>query len=267
MQPFVIAVAPNGARRTQTDHPALPLTAKDLVRTAHECAEAGASMMHFHVRDGNGRHSLEPDLYRKTLTILQGEIGDKMLLQVSTEAAGIYSAAQQITSMEKLAPHCLSIGLRELFRAPEDDAPGYRFLVNLQRAGALVQYILYSPQEVSWFQELCAHGIIPGNHHFLLFVLGSYARPDEVSYPLANYVNNLQRSVTWMACGFGRTEADIARQAAEFGGHVRVGFENNLLLRDGSTAPGNSDLVAQAAETGRNTGRQPGTRDDAIALH
>ena len=61
---IAIAVAPNGGRKTKADHPALPLTPAELAATAAECLEAGAAMIHVHVRDANGRHLLDADAYR-----------------------------------------------------------------------------------------------------------------------------------------------------------------------------------------------------------
>ena len=155
---IVIAAAPNGARKTKSDHPHIPLTTKELIETAVSCAEAGASMMHFHIRDRDGRHSLDPEQYRHTLTELDGAIGDRLLLQVTSEAAGIYSQPEQIEFMQRLAPHCLSCGLKEFIRSEEDIESGSRFFSELYRAGALIQYILYSPAEVAWFVKLCESG-------------------------------------------------------------------------------------------------------------
>ncbi len=67
LPPPILAVAPNGARRTNTDHPALPMTADEIARTAAECREAGAAMIRLHVRDRNGDHSLDADLYRDAI--------------------------------------------------------------------------------------------------------------------------------------------------------------------------------------------------------
>ena len=60
--PLVVAAAPNGARRTEADHPALPLGPDELAREAAACREAGATVPHLHVRDAAGRHSLDPEL-------------------------------------------------------------------------------------------------------------------------------------------------------------------------------------------------------------
>ncbi|MGH6903418.1 MAG: 3-keto-5-aminohexanoate cleavage protein [Geminicoccaceae bacterium] len=66
MTPLVVTVAPNGARRTKTDHPDLPITPAEIARDAAWCADAGASVLHLHVRAGDGRHSLDPDLLAET---------------------------------------------------------------------------------------------------------------------------------------------------------------------------------------------------------
>jgi len=69
----VVAVAPNGGRRTKADHPALPLDSGELARAAVECLERGASMIHLHVRDAEGRHCLDPEAYlRDVLTRIAG---------------------------------------------------------------------------------------------------------------------------------------------------------------------------------------------------
>ncbi|MEM7653568.1 MAG: 3-keto-5-aminohexanoate cleavage protein, partial [Pseudomonadota bacterium] len=66
-KPLIIAVAPNGARKVKSDHPAIPLTPAELAREAAACADAGASMVHLHVRDANGGHTLDADLYKAAL--------------------------------------------------------------------------------------------------------------------------------------------------------------------------------------------------------
>ena len=61
LQDVSITVAPNGGRRSKADHPALPLTVPELVRTAAECLAAGAAMLHLHIRDAQGGHLLDSD--------------------------------------------------------------------------------------------------------------------------------------------------------------------------------------------------------------
>lgn len=265
--PILIAVAPNGARKSKLDHSELPLSPVELVKTARDCMEAGAGMMHFHVRDSYGKHTLDHKIYGPVLKELEAAVGEKLLLQVSSESCGMYQPDEQIEQMKRLAPHCLSCGLRELVKDRTDFAVGYAFFSELRRAGVLVQYILYSPADVEWYETLCSEGIIPGESHLLLFVFGRYSQAIKENYDLPSYVAALKRKSPWMVCGFGQLEHTIAAQAVKLGGHVRVGFENNHLLPDGSLAPDNTALVKQTLKLARVAGRPPGDKKIAESLH
>ena len=207
--PMLIAVAPNGARRTKADHRAVPITPLELAHTAAACAEAGAGMIHLHVRDDRGRHTLAPEFYRPALREVQAAVGEKMLIQVSSEAAGAYSAQSQIALMRSLAPHCLSCGLREFVADHAAFAKATAFFQDLTANGTLIQYILYSPDDVRWYETLCDLGVIPGDRHFLLFVLGRYGVMPGESAPLEEYLGALRRKSSWMVCAFGELEHEI----------------------------------------------------------
>ena len=257
---LTVPVRPNG------DHADLPLAPAELVRTAETCMEAGAGMMHFHVRDRHGRHSLDHRLYGPVLKELESAVGGKMVLQVSSESAGIYRPAEQIEQMKRLAPHCLSCGLRELIKDRQDYAVGYDFFSQLFRTGVLVQLILYSPEDVEWYETLCDEGVIPGDKHLLLFVIGRYGQDAGEQEDLRLYLRALKRQSPWMACGFGQAEHSVMVQAATSGGHVRVGFENNHHLPDGLPAPDNAALVQLASKFALSVGRTPGDKPFAESL-
>ncbi len=129
------------------------------------------------------------------------------------------------------------------------------------------QLILYSAAELERYQALLAGGVIPGMPHWLLFVLGRHAA-DRTASPaeLLPYVERHDPAVAWAACAFGSREHACTVAAAALGGHVRVGFENNFLLRDGATARDNAALVAQTAEAARALGRPLATAADVRAM-
>ncbi len=255
--PMVICVAPNGARRGKADHSEVPLTVRELVATALACREAGAAMMHFHVRDADGIHTLDPGLYQKALRELERAVGGDMLLQVSSESAGLYTAAQQIGLMKELAPHCLSCGLREFIPDRRSFDRGYKFFTQLGKTGALVQFIIYSPPDVQWYETLRAEGVIGADNHMLLFVLGSRMEPVTGAGDISAYLAQLKSSCPWMVCAFGREEHSAVAGAASLGGHARVGFENNIQLADGLVARDNAELVRFAVASARRVKRIP----------
>lgn len=266
--PMLIAVAPNGARKTRRDHPALPITPLELARTAAACAEAGAGMLHLHVRDNSGGHTLEADFYKPAIREVEAAVGDTMLLQVTSEAAGVYNSHRQMELMKGLAPHCLSCGLREFVTNENDFEAAAAFFTAMKASGVLIQYILYSPDDVRWYQKLRDAGVLPGHRHFLLFVLGRYTSEHVCppSLSLDVYVNTLRQESNWMACAFGTLEHEVIRRAAKLGGHGRVGFENNLYLPSGRRAPDNSALVESAVHGALQAGRTPAGKAFAEGL-
>ena len=111
---MMIAVAPNGARRQKADHQALPITPAELAETAVECQDAGASMIHLHVRDDQGGHLLDAQAYRVATAAVRDAVGPDMIIQVTTEAVGIYSVDEQIAVVQELKPEAVSLAVREL---------------------------------------------------------------------------------------------------------------------------------------------------------
>jgi 3-keto-5-aminohexanoate cleavage enzyme len=100
-----------------------------------------------------------------------------------------------------------------------------------------------------------------------LFVLGRYTQGQQSSpNDLLPFLNAWALDLPWALCAFGRREAACAITAACLGGHVRVGFENNLYLSDGTLAPDNAALVRGVADVARSLGLVVATPDEATHL-
>lgn len=250
IDPVAIAVAPNGGRRTRADHPAMPLTAAELALTASGCAEAGAAMIHLHVRDRNGRHLLDADAYREAIAAIVKAVGDRMVVQITSEALGIYSAEEQMAVVRAVRPEAVSLALRELAPDQASEPEFARFLAWLHDNRVVPQIILYTSEEALRLADMARRGLIPQNDIPVLYVLGRYT-PGQVSAPadlLPFLAPDAPRFAHWSVCAFGRHEAACVVAAALLGGHARVGFENNLFRPDGSVAGSNADLVAATVD-------------------
>lgn len=264
-EPMMIMVAPNGARKSGHDHPAIPLTPDELAATAASCLDAGACAMHLHVRDANGMHSLDPDRYRAALGAIRSSVGDRLLLQVTTESVGLYTAEEQIAVVRELVPEAVSLSVRELARAGEEA------IGSLDRwmrdRGVLPQWILYSKEDQELLHDWIRRGVLNASSYPVLFVLGKYQpRVDATPEMLEPFLGGRQES-SWMACAFGPEEGRIMQSVADHGGHARVGFENNLLGPDGALAPDNASLVRSLASyLQAGTERLPATADEARQL-
>ena len=101
-EPLIITVAPNGAYKQPSDHPALPITPAALADTAKACLDAGAAMLHMHIRDADGRHSLDVEGYREAQRVVRQAVGDAMVIQITSESAGVYRAPEQIAMVESV---------------------------------------------------------------------------------------------------------------------------------------------------------------------
>lgn len=250
-----IMVAPNGARRTKADHPALPVTIPEIVACAVACHAAGADGLHAHVRDADGAHVLDAGLYAELLAEL-GRVVPALQVQVTTEAVGRYTPADQRALVETLRPPAVSIALREITAEP-DTAVTRRFFASCAEAGIAVQHILYDADEVDRLAALVADGTVPAEGLQVIHVLGRYA-PGQVS-GIADLDAPVARLATaglpadWAVCAFGPAETAILAEAVGRGGKARIGFENNLVNADGSLAVDNAARVVELVGRCGNT--------------
>ncbi|THF61670.1 BKACE family enzyme [Pseudothauera rhizosphaerae] len=245
--PVAITVAPNGARRGKGDHAAIPLTLDEIVTEARACRAAGASILHLHVRDADGRHSLDPARYRDTLAAVR-EACD-IVLQPTTERVGIFSPADMMRVQRELAPEMITFNLQELLD-PDDagqTATVRGFLADTAAAGTVPQYIVYSPEQLAVLRRWWEDGWLPQAEPYVLIVLGRYAGSVSRPADILNYLPFLPQGWRWGVCAFGGEELACVVQAALAGGHCRVGFENNLVAADGTPLAGNAEQVGRLA--------------------
>lgn len=249
-----IMVAPNGARRGKADHPALPVTIPEIVACAAECYAAGAGGIHAHVRDAEGAHVLDAGLYAELMAELARAVPE-MAVQITTEAVGRYSPSEQRALVARLRPASVSVALREITAEP-DARLTRTFFHDCAAQGLAVQHILYAAEEVDLLAALVADGTIPEGPLQILHVLGRYAAgqtssPADLAVPLARQ-RAAGLAADWAVCAFGPAETDCLLAAIAQGGKARIGFENNLLMADGSLAASNaarvSELVSRLAD-------------------
>lgn len=254
----IIMAAPNGARLGKADHPHLPISADEIAEEALRCRNAGAAMIHVHVRDDKGAHTLDAARYQEALAAVRAALGDTLILQITTEAVGKYKPDEMIAPVLNLFPDAVSVALREIMPNQDWKAHALQAFAWMHENAVWPQFILYDADDVRRFRILQDAGSIPFKVPYLLFVLGRYT-VGQVSDPsdLDPFLEALGDGppVRWGMCAFGAKEHDCARRAIALGGDVRVGFENNRLLPDGSEAQYTADLVALAAQAAAEEGR------------
>ncbi len=244
-----IMVAPNGARRSKVDHPNLPITIAELVTDAIACQQAGAKAIHAHVRDESGRHTLDIGLYRELTQEMAIAVPD-MLVQLTTESAGIYKPSEQRRILTKLEANSVSVAIREFLADDELDSASQVYYHALEK-GTDIQHILYDRSDIDLLARMVVAKIIPSTSLQVLLVMGSYikspAKLEDLS-PLLSYVEKVIPGTDLAICAFGIQETQILSQTLKIGHKIRVGFENNLHNFDGQIALDNASRVAEVLQ-------------------
>jgi 3-keto-5-aminohexanoate cleavage enzyme len=266
MQPLIITVAAIGAELTREQQPNLPIGADEIGRDAEQCAEAGASIYHLHVRDPSGQPTMDVDAYRaahesitsRTDLIVQFSSGGAV---TDTEAARI-APLELRPEMATLTTGTVNFG-NEVFSNPLPLVA--RFYERMLSLGIEPEFEIFEPGMINNAEHVYReHG---GDHHrhydFVLGVPGAMpAWDDSIEFLSAH----LPEGATWSATGIGRSHVPVTISAIEAGGHVRTGFEDVRYFEPGSLAASNAQLIARVAAYARERGRGPATPEQARAI-
>lgn len=245
-----LMIAPNGARKTKRDHPAIPISVAEVVADAVACHDAGANAIHFHVRDTNEQHTFDAGQYREGITELS-RLCPQMHLQITTETVGRYGPEDMKQIIADVMPPGASIGVSEMIPSRLADDADIRFYAWLAESGIRIQHICYAPQDVALLAKVIKR--LPADHRkniWCLFVLGHYT--GAISHPdlLPAFLAEMKRGEIdgdWAICAFAEQETSCLEAAVKAGGKLRVGFENSMMMRDGSLAKNNQARVREAS--------------------
>ena len=256
-------VAPNGARKTKSDHDSLPVSIEDTVSEALSCFEAGASALHAHVRGRRKEHVLDAGLYRELIGEMTARV-PRMLVQITSEAVGVYTPQQQAACIQAVRPRMASMGLKEITSNFEQPEYARDFFAWCDDNRVHIQHIVFSAEEFRQFLDYRERGIVPAAHRCVLFVLGRY-RADFQSEPadLEPFLQYDLAGLDWFTCAFGRLEQACVLAAIEAGGHARIGFENNLFLPNGEIAANTAALVTSLVAEMAHCGVGPAGAESA----
>lgn len=254
---IVITAAIVGAEVTRAQSPYVPYTADEIAEEARRCAEAGASVIHLHVRDAEGKPSQNEALFRAAIDAIRARCD--VVIQVSTGGAVGMSIEERLGGLacapEMATLNCGSVNFGdEVF---ENSLPSMREVARRIRARGIVPELeLYELGHLDNARMLEREGLLSGPHYvqFVLGVPGAVGARESV---LRCFVNELGPGHHWGVAAVGRHQLPMAELAARLGGHVRVGLEDNLYLDRGVLAEGSAPLVERAVAIARTQGREP----------
>ncbi|QFG69549.1 3-keto-5-aminohexanoate cleavage protein [Ornithinimicrobium pratense] len=271
MASTLITVAPTGAETAKTDFPQLPTTLEEVVETAVACEQAGAGLIHVHVRDPEAGHTptLDPTRLKDTVQALR-EATD-LVIQLSTGGSVRDPLESRLTVLDAEPDSCsLTCGTvnfgDDVFLNP------YPFMSDLyvqaQEREVVPEFELFDLGHVAALRRLIdQHGLPYGGQVHVDFVTGMPGGMPGTVAALAAGVQALPEEVTsWSATGIGRAHLPIAAAALAMGGHLRVGMEDNLMYARGQQVQHNAELVERAAGLATTMQRPPMSTQGVRAL-
>lgn len=244
---LIITCALVGAEHTRESCPFLPLTPDEIAIAAEEAVAAGASVIHLHVRDDNGRPSQKVDIF--------AEVSDKIrrrcncIIQYSTGGAVGTPLAERCAPLQ-LRPEMATLSMGTMNFGSDiyenSEATIAAIAAAIKDNGIMAELEIFDLGMLESIVRFAATGILPQKYH-IDFVLGV---PGGMAATIGNLVycaDRLATGQTWTVAALGRYQLPLATHAIAMGGHVRVGFEDNIYYRRGQPARSNAELVARIA--------------------
>jgi len=265
MQKLIITACICGAEVTKEHNPAVPYTVEEIVREAKSAYDAGSSIIHLHVREDDGTPTQSAARFKLCIDAIKKVCPD-VIIQPSTGGAVGMSNDERLEpitlnpEMATLDCGTCNFGGDEIFINTENMI--IDFAQKMTARGIKPEIECFDKGMIDTATRLNRKGIIPSPMHFD-FVLGVNGGISAEPRDLLFMAESIPQASTWTAAGIGRAQFPIAVQAIIMGGHVRVGFEDNIYLEKGVLAKSNGELVEKAVRMARELGRQIATPDEA----
>jgi 3-keto-5-aminohexanoate cleavage enzyme len=267
---MVITAAMVGAETTRAQTQYLPITPDEIAEDAAKCREAGAAMVHLHVRKPDGSPSQDAELYRAAIrairkkcdVLVQTSTGGAVGMKVDERCGPLTLTGADRPDMATLSTGTVNFG-EDVFWNPR---PLVRDIAGrIKAAGLKPEIECFDCGMIDEARYLAKEGLIqlPAHFDFVLGVPGALAaRAEALDFMIAS----LPEGSTWTCAAMSRFQLPFVELSAEKGGNARVGLEDNIFLSKGVLAKGNHELVAEAAKRAKAKGRTLATPQEARGL-
>jgi 3-keto-5-aminohexanoate cleavage enzyme len=285
----IITAAITGGIHGKWANPSLPITAEEQAQDALECYEAGASIIHIHVRGEDGQNTPDLKYYNKTIKLI-GEkcpiirqigngIGARVVINYTITKTGrkqVHSEIVQPTLDERLnllnidpppEMHTINAGTFE-FRTPYGGAVfnnpmdfNKKYISRCKKKGFGLEIEVYDSSHIANILELVDEGILNPPLHFSL-VLGIKGGAPASIESLVQMVQQIPEGSTWQVVTVGKFNLRTTLVAMCMGANVRTGLEDTIYYQRGESVQSNAQLVKRMVRLAREIGREPASVDE-----
>lgn len=251
MSVAILTAALTGPIAGKADNPNLPTSPEEIAADARAAWEQGASIVHIHLRDGQGRPTADLDVARRVVGLI-GEVCPA-LIQLSTGVGlgvPLTTRAQLVETQPAMATlNVCSMTFNDAqFLNPPDGVR--RLAARMRELGVKPELELYDTGHVEMALALFEEDLLEAPLQFSL-VLGVRGGMPATADSIVHLVRRLPPDAVWQAIGIGRHNLTMTAIGLAMGGNARTGMEDTLMLRRGVPAPGNAALVTRLADVAR----------------
>ncbi len=267
--PCIVTVAITGSLPRKKDNPAVPITVEEQIESTHAAFEAGATLVHCHVRNPDETPTSDPEKFARLLEGIR-EHCPGMIVQFST--GGRSGVGRERGGMLPLRPDMASLSTGSCnfpTRVYENSPELIDWLASeMKTYGVKPEIEVFDLSMLFKAVEMQREGRIDGPLH-VQFVMGVKNAMPVDREVFEFYIHTLARlapDATWTGAGIGKDQISLNRWSLELGGHCRTGLEDNVRLDRHTLAPSNAALVRRVVELCPDYGRRPATVAEARAL-
>ena len=250
----LITVAPTGAESAKSDVPALPVTLDELVATARQCQDAGAGVIHVHIRDDEAQPTLDLGRLKDTVAALRD--ATDLIVQLSSGGAVTDPEAHRLRVLQA-EPDMASCTMGTVNFGDDVFMNRWEFVValheELRQRRIVPEYELFDLGHLASLERLLdKHGLPFGGHVHVDFVLGVPGGAPGDAPTVTAFADGVRRylpaDTTFSATGIGRTTLPVMLTSLAAGGHLRVGMEDTTSYARRQPVESNAQLVRRAAD-------------------
>ena len=267
MDKLIITAAICGAEVTKEQNPAVPYTVEEIVREAKSAVDAGAAIVHLHVRHDDGTPTQSRDRFQECEEAILKECPNVILIPSTGGAVGMTPDERLQSTDTTPLPEMATLDCGtcnfgdEIF---DNTMPTMRaFGKRMMERGIKPEYECFEMGHLDTILTMARKGEVPGAPMQFNFVLGVPGCTPATVDNLCWLVKNIPAGSTWTATGIGRHAFTLAAPTIVMGGNVRVGFEDNLYLERGVLAKSNGELVDKVVRMAKLLGRPVANSDEA----
>jgi 3-keto-5-aminohexanoate cleavage enzyme len=266
MDKLIITAAVTGSRIPRSKTPYIPITTKEIAQSAMECWEAGASIVHIHVRDPETQIGTQNmHIFRQVVEPLR-EKTDLILCLTTSGIPGLNLPTEERLQVLDLKPELASLdagtillGGQPFINTPEFLEAAAR---KMKEVGVKPEIEIFDTGMITTSLRMRGQGLLEDPLHFQ-FVLGTPYGATATPRTLLYMLDMIPRDATWSIIGIGRSHLPMSVMALTMGGHIRVGMEDNIYYSRGELVKKNAQFVERIVRIAKEYGRPVATPNEA----